>query len=259
MIIDAHAHLGIDRVFDEVRDEEEIIRTMNNNGVDATILQYMFGHIEMDEIREGHDRIYALAQKQKNRIYGMITMTPYLRENQFYDEARRCVQQLGFVGMKMHPMAMAVSPVSKAGEFMWKVCDDLGIPIMVHTGAGIPLALPSLCITMAKKYPRVPCILGHCGMITLWAEAYLAASSCENIYLETSWTALHHIKEMVRVFGAKRMMFGGDESTNVPVELSKYSVMDILEQDKEWCLWKTANIVFHLGIKPSKNRIETQK
>ena len=252
MIVDSHAHLGVDRVFDEVRDEVEILTTMDGNGVSATVLQSMFGHIERDEIMEGHDRIHRFSKEQPGRIFGMITMTPYLRETVFYDEAKRCVEQLGFVGMKLHPMAMAVSPMSKAGELMWQVCDDLGIPIMVHTGAGIPMAAPSLCIPMAKKYPNVPCVLGHCGMITLFAEAVVAALECENIYLETSWTAAHHIRELVETFGAQRVLFGGDESSNVAVELAKYRTLALSAEERESCLWKTANHVFQLGLSPEK-------
>jgi predicted TIM-barrel fold metal-dependent hydrolase len=145
----------------------------------------------------------------------MVTMTPYLRESQFKDEAKRCVEELGFVGIKLHPMAMAASPMSRVGAMMWETCAALDVPIMVHTGAGVPFALPSLCIQRAKEFPEVPCILAHCGMLVFFAETVLAAGECDNIFMETSWTAPHHIRELVEKYGSGRVMFGSDEDDNI--------------------------------------------
>ena len=248
MIVDAHAHLGIDRVFDEQRDEEEIIRTMDRYGIDATIVQSMFGHVDPDEIRQAHDRIYAFSKQHDKRIFGMVTMTPYLKEEVFYDEAKRCVKELGFVGLKLHPAAQGVNPAAKVGQFVWEVCADLKIPIMVHTGSGIPFSLPALCIGRAKQFPDVSCVLAHCGMISFAGEAFLAADECENIYLDTSWTAPHHIAHMIHQYGAQRVMFAGDEAGNVPVELEKYRSIDLTDEEKWWSMGNTANQVFHLGL-----------
>ncbi len=248
MIIDAHAHLGVDRVFEEARDEKQLMDAMDKNGVDAVLLQSMFGYITMEDIRAGHDRIAGLAKAQPGRVFGMITMTPYLKTGEFKAEARRCVEELGFVGLKLHPMAMAVSPLSRVGEMMWETCADLEIPIMVHTGAGAPMAVPSLCIQRAKQFPEVPCVLAHCGMVVYFAETVVAAAQCDNIYMETSWTAPHHIDELIRQYGSGRVMFGSDEDINIPAELAKYKSLHISEQEREDCLWKTANHVFQLGL-----------
>lgn len=39
MIIDPHLHLGDDTTFDSKRTEEELLRKMDQNGIDAVILQ----------------------------------------------------------------------------------------------------------------------------------------------------------------------------------------------------------------------------
>jgi predicted TIM-barrel fold metal-dependent hydrolase len=248
MIIDAHAHLGIDLVFEEVRTETEIMAMMDANKVDATILQGMYGHIYLDEIRENHDRIARLAAQNPKRIFGMITMTPYLHEADFYNEAKRCVKELCFVGMKLHPMAFACSPLNARAQMMWKICEDLGIPIMVHTGAGAPLSLPSVVIRRCKQFPRVPCVLAHSGMIIYAEEAFLAAHECPGIFLETSWTAPHHIVHAVKTFGADRILFAADEIANVATEIAKYASLPISDADREQCLWRTANTIFKLGF-----------
>ncbi|MFP3041587.1 amidohydrolase family protein [Treponema primitia] len=248
MIIDAHAHLGIDLVFEEVRTEAEIMTMMDANKVDATILQGMYGHIYLDEIKENHDRIAALAKDNLRRIFGMITMTPYLHEADFYNEAKRCVQELGFVGMKLHPMAFGCSPLNARAEMMWRICGELNIPMMVHTGGGAPLSLPSLVIRRCKQFPDVPCAIAHSGTLIYADEAFLAAHECPNVYLETSWTAPHHIIHAIKTFGAARILFAADEIANVATEIAKYASLPISGADREQCLWRTANTLFRLGF-----------
>ena len=248
MIIDCHVHMGVDRVFDEERGESEVLSAMEQNSIDVSLVQGMFGWAEPDDIVMWHDRLYRFTQQKKRRIFGIITMTPYLKENTYYDEAKRCVQELGFVGLKLHPAAEGVNPAGKIGQFVWEVCRDLRIPIMVHTGSGIPFALPAMCIGRAKQFPDVPCILAHSGMISLAGEALLAAEECGNIYLDTSWTAAHHLKQMVEKFGSQRVMFAGDEASNIVVELAKYRSIGLTEDEWKWCMGGTANQVFNLGF-----------
>ncbi|MDR0720784.1 MAG: amidohydrolase [Treponema sp.] len=248
MIIDAHAHLGVDLVFEEVRSEAEIMAVMDANNINVTILQGMYGHIYLDEIEDNHNRIARLARENPKRIFGMITMTPYLHDGDFYDEAKRCVKELGFVGMKLHPMAFGCSPENSRTEMMWKICEELGIPMMVHTGTGAPLSAPSQVVRRCKQFPYVPCVLAHSGMLIYADEAFLAAHECPNVYLETSWTAPHHIVHAIKTFGSKRILFAADEITNVATEIGKYNSLPISGEDREQCFWQTANTVFGLGF-----------
>jgi predicted TIM-barrel fold metal-dependent hydrolase len=248
MIIDAHAHLGVDLVFEETRTEAEIMEMMNANNVDATILQGMYGHIYLDEIKENHDRIARLAAENPRQIFGMITMTPYLHEADFYNEAKRCVKELGFVGMKLHPMAFGCSPANVRAQMMWQICGELGIPIMVHTGTGAPLALPSQVIRRCKQFPHVPCVIAHSGMVIYTDEAFLAAYECSNVYLETSWIMAHHLLQAVKTFGAERILFAADEILNVATEIAKYNSLPLSAGERDQCFWRTANTVFKLGF-----------
>ena len=248
MIIDAHAHLGTDLVFDEVREESDILKKMDEHKVDVTIVQPMFGAVYIEDIRAIHDRIYQFASAHPKRIYGVASMPPLIPESDYYEEARRCVKELGFVGIKLHPAAHGTSPTSKRGEMVWKVCSDLGVPLMVHTGAGVPAALPANVIGRCKQFTDVQCILAHSGMISFAGEAFLAAKECPNVILETSWTAAHHVEHFIELYGADRVMFAGDEGTNLVVELAKYRSLHISPEELEWCLWKTANQVFKLGF-----------
>jgi uncharacterized protein len=248
MIIDVHVHLGIDRCYDEVRTEEEIIQSMEENKVDVSIVQPMFGAVYLEDIKEEHNRIYKFSQAYPKRIFGMASMTPLIHEADYYNEAKRCMKELGFVGIKLNPGVHGVSPSLKKGEIPWKVCSELGVPLMVHTGPGGAFALPANVIGRCRQYKNVQCILAHSGLVSFAGEALFAAQECSNIILETTWTAAHHVAIFIKLFGAKRVMFGSDEVSNLPVELAKFRSLHISKEDLEACLGKTANQEYKLNL-----------
>ena len=119
---------------------------------------------------------------------------------------------------------------------------------MVHTGPGIPFALPSLCIPAARKYPNLKIILAHAGWGIVSAEAQVAASVCGNLYLETSWCLGENIRWMISTIGADRVMFGADLPSNVPVEIAKYKALDLEPDVYDQVMGGTAMEVFNLGV-----------
>ena len=117
---------------------------------------------------------------------------------------------------------------------------------MVHTGPGVPFALPALCIPAARKYPDLKIILAHAGFAVFTAEAQVAASVCGNLYLETSWCIGEDIRWMIDTIGADRVMLGADLPSNVPVEYAKYKALELTPEVYEKVLGGTAIDVFKL-------------
>jgi len=248
MIIDAHVHLGHDRVFDEEQSEKEILNVMNANVVDAAVIQPMVDTPSIDAAQENHNRIAEMSRQNPKRIFGMISINPHLKEKEFEEEASRCVQKLGFVGIKLTPIAHACNPLSKDGIRVFERANGLGIPVMVHTGSGIPFALPSLVMPVAKRFPQLRIVLAHAGGNISAGEALIVAQECENIFLEPSWVAIHTIQKWIKPIGAKRIMFGSDMLENCPVELAKFRNMGLSEEELQQCLYKTAKDFFNLPI-----------
>ena len=122
----------------------------------------------------------------------------------------------------------------------------LGIPAMVHTGPGVPFALPSLCIPAARKYPGLNIILAHAGFAVFSAEAQVAASVCGNLYLETSWCIGEDIRWMINTIGPNRVMMGADLPSNVPVEVAKYKALDLSPEVFDQVMGTTAIDVFQM-------------
>jgi uncharacterized protein len=245
-VIDTHAHLGECCVFGLISTEEELIRRMDENGVDATIVQPYPG---AKESRKTHDQIVELCAKYPGRFFGLASMSPHGDHDAYRREIERCVKDLGFVGVKLHTIGHGVNPLSEDGDMVFATAHDLGIPAMVHTGPGVPFALPALCIPAARKYPGLNIILAHAGFAVFSAEAQVAASVCGNLYLETSWCIGEDIRWMINTIGADRVMMGADLPSNVPVEIAKYRALDLDAATYDQVMGGTAVSVFKLALK----------
>lgn len=242
-IIDTHAHLGECCVFGMVSTEEDIIRRMDENGVDATIVQPYPG---AKDFLKQHDEIATLCKKYPGRFFGLASLSPHIGRDRYQREVERCIKELGFVGVKLHTIGHGVNPLSEDGDLVFETAHDFGIPAMVHTGAGIPFSLPALCIPAAQKYPGLNIILAHAGGGIVSAEAQVAASICKNLYLETSWCLGEDIRWMISTIGPDRVMMGADLPSNVPVEFAKYRALDLEPDVFDRVMGLTAIEVFNL-------------
>ncbi len=96
-IVDAHAHLGFDEVFDEDFTEAALLESQERNGIDVTLVQPGTVH-NLNGVRRQHDAIAELARRFPGRFYGIANPSPHLPGEQYEQEALRCVKELGFVG-----------------------------------------------------------------------------------------------------------------------------------------------------------------
>jgi hypothetical protein len=230
MIINTHAHIGVSRVFDHEFTEQELIDGMDKYGVDVSIVQPLIGP---DNYQKYHDDIYEASVRHPGRVFGMTAFSPHIDRDDYFAEVERCVNELGFVGSKLHPLEMAVDPLSVDGRTAFEAASAFGIPLMVHTGLGAPFAGPSRLISRAREFPHLPVIMAHAGFLIYTAEAMAAAEICPNLYFEPSWCPSHMIGGMINKFGADRVMMGSDWISNYPVEKLKIDLLELSKEDNE--------------------------
>ncbi|MEM2091752.1 MAG: amidohydrolase family protein [Candidatus Bathyarchaeia archaeon] len=245
IIVDAHAHLGYDYVFEHEFNLKDLLMGMEMNGIDISIVQ-PGTTFDLETAVKQHNDIAELSKRMPGRIFGMANPNPHLPRSKYQEELERCVKDLGFVGVKLHPLAHAVNPNSSAGRNIFEAALDLKIPVMVHTGSGVPWSLPSMLIPIAREFPKLKIILAHSGGNLFAEEALLIAEAYPNIYLETSWTPSSAIRKFCRVLGSNRVMFGSDHPENVTVELTKFRSIGLGRKELEFCLGKTAIEVFNI-------------
>jgi len=230
-IVDVHCHLGRSVVSGVEIDEGTLLATMAKNSVGVAMTMPQ-PHQGLD-VAPVHDRIARAAEAHPGVIYGMANLSPRLDEAEYRAEAERCVRGFGFRAIKLDPSVSALPINHPRCEIVFATAREFGVPVIIHTGLGVPNALPALAIPPALRYPDVTVVLAHAGFATYADEAIVAAQVCPNIVLEPSWCASYQVAAMVRAIGAARIMFGSDHPSNVASELAKLRSID-LSGDELW-------------------------
>jgi len=242
--IDAHSHLGTCRVFDSHQPAAALIEAMDRHSIDSSIVQPFPGAPDPPAV---HDEIARLADAHPGRIYGMASLSPHQAIETYQAEVRRCVRELGFVGVKAHALGHAINPRSRDARLIFETAAALGIPVMVHTGHGVPFAEPAMWIPLARDFAEITVVLAHAGAPGYTAVAVIAAEVCPNVVLETSWVSPHDLGRAVRTLGADRVLFGSDLHFNPGHELAKYESLGLPDEDLAKCLGGNAARVFRLA------------
>ncbi|MCI1931838.1 MAG: amidohydrolase family protein [Clostridia bacterium] len=248
MIIDVHSHLGEDCVFDEELDERGLLDAYERNGVDGGIVQPYLPRIYMEDHVAIHNRIYELTKTKEKKIWGMASINPHFRPDDYDKEAYRCIKELGFVGIKITPIGHATHPSSKDAFHVWEVCRELKVPIMIHTGAGIPFSDPISVEKALEAFPDVTCVLAHAGSEMHNQQATYLARKFENVFLEPSWVGVIGVSNMIKQVGCTKILYSSDNVHNMPVELAKYRELIKNKDDLDNVLYKNAVRIYNLKI-----------
>jgi uncharacterized protein len=244
-IIDVHTHLGFDPVFDVDFTREELAEELTSKGVDALVTQPGTA-LDIDQARAQHDAIAAFATDFPGRVYGMANPSPHLATNTYRAELARCVRELGFVGVKINTFAHSVGVGLTSGRRVLDAARELGIPVMIHTGAGAPWALPTNLLPIAREYSDLKIVMAHSGAMAYASEALVVAQECPNVFLEVTWTPGYIVRGFVKSIGAARVLFGTDHADNLETEMTKLRTAGLSESELEWCLGRTAEAVYGL-------------
>jgi predicted TIM-barrel fold metal-dependent hydrolase len=243
-IYDTHTHIGVARHSGRRFSAEQLLAAMDRFGVDRALV-IPFPVVE--DYRTAHDEIARAVRAHSDRLVGAACIYPFVPEAQFRSEVKRCAEELGFRALKLQPQYQALNPISNRSDFLFQTAFDYRLPVICHTGAGAPFALPSLFIMPARKFPDLPIVLAHAGGSVYVAEAIVAATVCPNIYVELSSLMPHHVAEVLLHIPSSRLLIGSDVPESLEAEMSKILGMDLAPEVKSDILWNTARRLFDEG------------
>ncbi len=245
-IIDVHVHLGYDHVYDCENKIDRVLEGIKKNNIFNSFLIPFTNFYEEDAIKN-HDIIFEACNDYPGKFYGICCFNPHLKDNFVRTEIKRCINDLNFIGIKLNPQAHAVHPLSKDAGRFFQLASELNVPIMVHTGSGTPFTLPSLLIPVLEQYIDLKVVILHAGLY-FPEEALIVAERYDNVFLETTWTPVSTIGSFIKNLGSDRIMFGSDHVLNMGVELEKYKILELKNNDLRNCLQETASKVFNIEI-----------
>jgi predicted TIM-barrel fold metal-dependent hydrolase len=241
LIYDTHAHIGSARHSGRTFTADRMLASMDRAGVDRAVL-IPFPVVE--DHRAAHDEIGRAVRAHPDRFTGAACIYPFIPLTEFRDEVRRCAEELGFRAIKLQPQYQALNPISPRSDFFFETAREHRLAVICHTGTGAPYALPSLFIMPARRFPELTIVLAHAGGSVYSAEAIVAASVCENIYIELSSLMPHHIAEILQHVPSTRLMIGSDLPESLDAEISKIAGLNASLETKQDILWRTASRIF---------------
>ena len=245
IIVDAHTHIGSCRVFDLNDSEQDILTSMDSNQIDVSLVQPYPGAPSSSDV---HDSIARMSQKTPRRIFGIASINPHQDHDIYFSELSRCVKNLGFVAVKLHTIGHAINPAGADGTMIFESAQQLDIPIMIHTGPGIPFAAPSSIASQLESFPNVPVVLAHAGHGIFSGEAIALANIYPQVFLEPSWCTFYNVSAMIDAVGAHRVMFGSDLPANVIVMKETVRALELNQNDESMVMGKSAINFFKLDL-----------
>jgi predicted TIM-barrel fold metal-dependent hydrolase len=123
----------------------------------------------------------------------------------------------GVCGIKLHPLFNLFRPNVKSAYKIYKIAQELNLPIIFHTG--LSPAAPTYLrrfvrindyLCAIQDFPNVKFILGHGGGYSDWEEAIKILRKYENVYLENSGQSPKVISEFIKKVDINKILYGSD-------------------------------------------------
>ena len=238
MVIDAHAHLANRFSSNDWEDSDRrLIDAADRLGIDQLCCSMLTP--ARPSVPEQFVQANRWARDAADRYPGRVL--PWCYVNPGYgpvalDEVRHCVEELGFIGVKLYNEYFVNEPV------VWPVvelCIELGVPILQHAGhmhyyveSQPRISDGGMVAETARRYPEAMIICGHIGGGGDWEWTIKALRGAPTAYLDTSGSVVDEgmIEMAVEVLGPDRLLFACDMSMTAGV--GKLRGARISEEDR---------------------------
>ena len=193
--------------------------------------------------REGalisNDEVAAWVAEHPDRFAGLAAVD-LDKPMEAVRELRRCVNELGFRGLRVVPWLWEAPPTDRRYYPLYAACVELGVPFCTQVGHTGPLRpsetgrpIPYID-QVALDFPELVIVGGHIGYP--WTEEMIAvARKHENVYIDTSaYTSERYPPELVAYMRTHRPT-QGPVRHQLPDDLPEHALADLdtLELDQE--------------------------
>lgn len=201
--IDGLANLGKGRY--KRQSAEDILRNMQAAGIDKSMLCPVEEFVTVYN-REGNEIIAAACREYSDRFYGYAVANPWYGE-----EAVKTLTEAfeaGLHGAFFVSSLQGFSINDPIVDPLIEVCRRYRRPAYFHTGTPC-LALPLQLAYLARRFPEVDFIMGHCGANDFVYDIDASMLRTPNLYLETSLNYCETIYKVIADY-PDRVIFGSD-------------------------------------------------
>lgn len=175
-----------------------------------------------------NDEVAACVAAAPDRLYG-VGSVDIRKPMQAQQEIRRCVDELGFVGIRVLPWLWELPPTHALFYPIYAMCCKLSIPFCTQIGHTGPLmssevGRPIYLDRVALDFPELVIVGGHIGYP--WTdEAIAVATKHKNVYIDTSAYTIGRyppqIVEYLKTHGRSKILFGSNYPMIKPADALK--------------------------------------
>lgn len=187
--------------------------------------------------------------KAHSEFVGLGTLHPDM-ENA--DEEIERIISLGLKGIKLHPDTQKFNADSdKAMKLYEKFAGRL--PLLIHGGDHrYDYSHPQRLERIEQCFPQLTMVAAHLGGWSIYEEAvpYMSRMHC---YMDISsvmpFVKPERVRELIRLYGADRLLFGSDYPMWDPVsEYESFMKLDLSQDEQEKILYKNTAAIFGIDI-----------
>jgi len=250
-VVDAHMHLGEDWfLFLPSAGFDSLLASMKEFGISrAYSSHYLWLSSRFEEAVTASIDGY---EKSEGAIPFLGVYNPNMEKDSL-NAFDKCLQEKGFVGIKIHPSFHGVPADDARYLPVWKYAQRHRLPILSHTWSATDnpvqkLSVPSLFTRYMEEYPEVKFIIGHSGgRGEGQKEAVSLARKYENVHMDIAGDIFcpDLITRMVKAIGAEKILFGTDSPWfNAGVYIPRIMLAPLDEKEKAFILGLNALRIF---------------
>lgn len=221
MRIDSHVHMpsrnGIWGI--PFYESQNYLEFMDEIKVDCSVILPLDG-LFLDPTMTNTE-LHNWCSRDTSRLIPFFTFEP--RDKKAKDEIRRCYEELGMKGVKIHTWLQGFRPTEDCFIPLAEYLAQLGLPILFHDGTP-PYSTPLQIAELARIIPELRIILGHGGLYDFAQEAIIAANRYPNISISMTSLPTHHMMALIENVRTEQLMFGSDGGLN---SLEKHSYVKL--------------------------------
>ncbi len=233
---------------------EWTVQAFENAGVDAAVLSAWWGP---DGPLLGNDFVADLVDRHPDLFVG-VGAVPLDRPTDAVAEVRRCVEELGFVGVRLVPWLWELPPDDRRYYPVYAECVEQDVPVCLQVGHTGPLKpsepgrpIPYLD-TVLREFPDLTVVAGHIGHP--WTGEMLAlARKYRDVYVDTSaYKPKRYPEEFVEFMtgdGRDKVLFGTNYPMIQPGDcLSGLAALDLDDETAAAFLHRNAERAFGVDL-----------
>ena len=277
--IDIHAHIprmpglaeyGIEpglrqmfRMADESISIEKMVETYRAIDTKAVIFS-VDAETETGDLPDPNDYVAQAVDSYQDVFIGFCSVDPR-KGKAAVEELERSVLSLGLRGLKLHPIHQAFFPDDPAFIPLFAKAEELGIPVLMHSGyaaaganapggGGFELAysrpIPHVD-SLAARHPDLTIIMAHPAWPWIQEQVAVALHK-SNVFIDLSgWAPRYIPKELISEASGrlrKKILFGSDYPYISPVTwLEQFQELDIRDESRPLILHDNAAGILNLA------------